>query len=164
MSATISDCGKYRYSLERQIAPVGKTIAYFGINPSTAGPIENDPSVCKMIGFSEREGAGRMIVGNVFAYRSKDVKDLLLDPLPAFSLVHQGYLKQIMGDADVLVPCWGSRTKVPKALRHHFDNMLALLLNSGKPVLHFGCTKSGDPLHPLFLSYTTPLIPWEIKK
>ena len=164
MSAIISDCGKYRYRLDRQIALVGKSIAYFGINPSTADAIDNDPTVRKWIGFSELQGAGRMIVGNVFEYRSKDVKDLLLDPLPAFSLVHQGYLKQIIGDADVLVPCWGSRTKVPKELRHHFDNVLGLLLSSGKPVLHFGCTKSGDPLHPLFLSYTTPLKPWEIKK
>jgi hypothetical protein len=31
---------------------------------------------------------------------------------------------------------------------------------SGKPVKIFGLTKGGDPLHPLFLGYETPLVPW----
>lgn len=160
MSAIISECGTYRYRLERQIASTGKTYAYFGINPSTADAIENDPTVRRWIGFTQLMGGGRVIVGNVFAYRSKKVADLLLDPLPAFSLAQQHHLGEIIADADVLVPCWGSRTKVPKELRHHFDNVLQLLVNSGKPVLHFGRTKSGDPAHALFLSYETQLTPW----
>jgi hypothetical protein len=38
--------------------------------------------------------------------------------------------------------------------------LMQVLLASGKPVLHFGTTKSGDPLHPQMLGYATPLIPW----
>jgi hypothetical protein len=37
MSAIISMCGQYRYRLERVLAEHGIVVAYFGVNPSTAG-------------------------------------------------------------------------------------------------------------------------------
>ncbi len=61
---------------------------------------------------------------------------------------------------DVLVPCWGSRTKLPKSLHVHLDRLLEQLVASGKPVLAFGVTGSGDPKHPLMLGYSTKLVPW----
>ena len=39
-----------------------------------------------------------------------------------------------------------------------FDTLMDALLSSGKPVKCFGLTSSGDPKHPLFLDYTTPLV------
>ncbi|MFH7094285.1 hypothetical protein ACHWI2_17055, partial [Klebsiella pneumoniae] len=67
---------------------------------------------------------------------------------------------RIIRDADVLVPCWGSRTKLPKSLHVHLDRLLEQLVASGKPVLAFGVTGSGDPKHPLMLGYSTKLVPW----
>lgn len=32
------------------------------------------------------------------------------------------------------------------------------LAPAGKPVMVFGLTRGGDPLHPLTLSYATPLV------
>lgn len=161
MSAVISECGLYRYRLDRDCGMPfegSKVFAYFGINPSTADATLDDPTVRKWIGFTERNGGSRFIVGNVFSYRATDVKVIGKVPFPQ-GPQHFHNLKQIIHDADVLVPCWGGRDKVPKHLREHLDQLLAWLHRSGKPVLHFGATDGGDPKHPLFLPYTTELLP-----
>lgn len=161
MSAIISACGLYRYRLEREVQPEGRVFAYFGINPSTADAIENDATVRKWIGFSLRNDCRRFIVGNVFGFRSKEVKRLAAHTVesaqgPEWTM----HVDQIIADADVLVPCWGAYGKIPRHLRGTFDDVLARLLASGKPVLHFGVTACGQPKHPQMLAYATPLTPW----
>lgn len=170
MSAVISECGLYRYRLDRDcegLIPAefdedSKVFAYFGINPSTADAMLDDPTVRKWIGFTQRNGGNRFIVGNVFSYRATDVKVIGKVPFPQ-GPQHFTHLNQIIAEADVLVPCWGGRDKVPKHLREQLDLLLAWLHRSGKPVLHFGTTDGGDPKHPLFLPYTTPLLPLEAR-
>ncbi|NPT59683.1 DUF1643 domain-containing protein [Paraburkholderia elongata] len=158
-SAVFSTCGTYRYRLEREVAMDGPTFAYFGVNPSTADATINDATVRKWIGFTKVNGGRRLIVGNVFAYRSTDVKGLRLaaDPYGPDNPMH---LKSIIDDADILVPCWGDRKKLDRRLQSNFDWIKARFLLSGKPVMTFGFTSSGDPKHPLMLGYNTPLIDW----
>lgn len=173
MSAIISECGKYRYRLERDRLPplaeciiddenfhplAGKTVAFFGVNPSTADASVDDATVRKWIGFCRRWGVSRFIVGNVFSYRATDVRELAKVPFQQ-GPQHFAHLEKIIEDADVLVPCWGSRDKVPNDLRNQIDMMIGWLHRTGKPVMHFGLTSSGDPKHPLMLGYDTPLIP-----
>lgn len=172
-AAAISECGKYRYMLERDVvhteetglmvrmfgqaaAPKELTVAFFGINPSTADAMLDDATVRKWNGFCARLPATRFIVGNVFSYRSTDPKALARTPFPQ-GPQHYTYIKAMVEGADILVPCWGGRAKVPKRLHHYIDELLAYLHRSGKPVMHFGLTDGGDPLHPLFLPYTTQL-------
>lgn len=162
MSAIISDCGKYRYRLERECSMPfdgSKVFAYFGINPSTADATLDDATVRKWRGFTMRNGGHRFIVGNVFAFRATDVGALYHaeDAVGPDNLRH---LKQIIADADVLVPCWGSSSKVFKSMRGRLKTLLYMLNSSGKPVMHFGLTATGDPKHPLMLGYNTPLTAW----
>lgn len=162
MSAVISPCGRYRYRLDRECGeayPGSLVIAYFGINPSTADASKDDPTVRKWRGFTERNNGHKFIVGNLFSYRSKNPKGLVNDPSPNDE-AHWTHIRQIIAEADILVPCWGNRSKIPRAKRYATGELLELLLASGKPVVHFGTTKSGDPLHALMLGYDTPLIPW----
>ncbi|MCF1487527.1 DUF1643 domain-containing protein [Pseudomonas sp. AA27] len=170
MSAVISSCGLYRYRLEREVQAEGKVFAFFGINPSTADATLDDATVRKWRGFTQRNGGRRFIVGNVFCYRATDPRDVGFSndrrtyinglPTPSHHLDNLEHIRQIITDADVLVPCWGRTTKVTAAIRYCFAEVLGLLNASGKPVLHFGVTASGDPKHPLMLGYDTPLIPW----
>lgn len=159
MSAIISPDGLYRYRLERDVAMQGPVYAYFGINPSTADASLDDATVRKWIGFTKVYGGGRFIVGNVFAYRATDVKVLgtVEDP---FGDEIGDHTTSIIEDADILVPCWGNTSKVPPKLQFAFDVLLDALVSSGKPVLHFGTTNSGDPKHPLMLGYDTKLLSW----
>ena len=159
MSAIISTCGMYRYRLDRQVGMDGPVYAFFGVNPSTADAAIDDATVRKWIGFSKRWGASRFIVGNVFAYRSTDVK-ALAKVADAFGSDIGDHTTDIINEADILVPCWGNTGKVPPPLQFAFDVLLDALVSSGKPVKHFGTTNSGDPKHPLMLSYDTPLQDW----
>ena len=160
MSAIISPCGQYRYRLEREVGMNGLTFAYFGINPSTADAQLDDATVRKWIGFTKVNGGRRFIVGNVFAFRSTDVKALMRadDPIGSENRAH---LMQIAADADVLVPCWGDTKKVTGALRHAFGHLFVELIATGKPVKTFGLTAGGDPKHPLMLGYNTELVEWK---
>jgi hypothetical protein len=159
MTAVISACGKYRYRLEREVQPDGPVYAYFGINPSTADASIDDATVRKCKGFTNINGGSRFIVGNVFGYRATDVRTLeqVMHPCGDRNYEH---IEAIAKDADYLVPCWGSRSKVPKTLHHHIDHIARFLQGFGKPIKIFGLTKSGDPMHPLMLGYDTPLIQW----
>ena len=148
----------YRYRLDRNVDLLGdKVVAYFGVNPSTADENIDDATVRKWRGFSQRLQANRFIVGNVFAYRATDVSQLACaeDAIGPDNPMH---LKSIIAEADILVPCWGSRNKLPEILWPHLDNLLFVLLHSGKPVYCFGKTASQDPKHPLMLGYNTELI------
>lgn len=159
MSAIISPCGKYRYRLDRQVGMDGPVYAFFGVNPSTADASIDDATVRKWIGFCKRWGASRFIVGNVFAYRSTDVK-ALAKVSDAFGDDIGDHTTDIINEADILVPCWGNTGKVPPSLQFAFDVLMDALVSSGKPVLHFGTTNSGDPKHPLMLGYDTQLVSW----
>jgi hypothetical protein len=162
MSAIISHDGLYRYQLGRNIednALIGGTVAFFGVNPSDADAERNDPTIRKMMGFTKRHGFEIMLVGNVFAYRHKDVNVLatVADPVGPRNDQH---LTEIIARADLLVPCWGAKGKVPKTLRPRFQIVLGMLRASGKPVKCLGFTQCGSPCHPQMLAYATPLVDW----
>lgn len=166
MSAVISECKRYRYRLEREISSGrGKVIAFFGINPSTADEKIDDNTIKRLKAIAAENGASILIVGNVFAYRATDVRVLgkVHDP---FGEDNRKHLKNIIQEADILVPFWGSKNKLPTNLRHYLDDLLKQLLMSGKPVKSLGLTVSGDPRHTQGCSAGTPLTLWEklIKK
>ncbi len=161
MSAIISACGLYRYRLERAVAMEGPVYAFFGINPSTADASIDDATVRKWIGFTKTWGGSRFIVGNVWPLRSTDVRALAT--ATRWLDIDRENLRHILAmaaEADILVPCWGDRGKVPRAMHNELDDLLTLLRGTGKPVMHFGLTKGGDPKHPLMLGYSTPLTTW----
>lgn len=163
MTAIISPCSKFRYRLERDVQMDGLTFAYFGINPSTADATLDDATVRKWIGFTKVNGGRRFIVGNVSAFRATDVRALARELIsPAQHRENLDHIQRIITDADILVPCWGNRSKAPRHMHNDFDTVLAMLLTSGKPVRHFGLTASNDPKHPLMLGYDTPLTGWRM--
>lgn len=127
--------------------------------PAALHATTDDATVRKWLGFVDRWNGWRFIVGNAFAYRATDVRELqrAADPVGPDADFH---LQRIAREADVLVPCWGDTQKVPPALRPRFAQVLQLLRASGKPVMCFGLTAGGDPKHPLMLPYSTPLVPY----
>ena len=149
---------EYRYHLVRRfpLENEGPVYAFFGINPSTADDSLDDPTVRKWKGFVGRWGGSEFIVGNCFAARSTDVKGLALmdDPIGPRN---DAFINAICEAADIIVPCWGSRSKIPERLRDRVDKVAQMVLSYGKPVKCFGKTSSGDPKHPLMLGYDTPL-------
>lgn len=158
-SAIFSEDRKFRYRLDRDVQEHGAVFAYFGVNGATAGEVEEDHTTMKWRGFTLRNYGRKYIAGNPFAYCATDVKELAAvdDPIGPDNAHH---LAQIIADADILVPCWGDRGKLPRRLRHHLVDLKTMIFDAGKPVLIFGLTNAGDPKHPLMLGYDTPLMPW----
>jgi len=159
-TAVISDCGTWRYRLDREVQAEGIVIAYFGVIGSTADAEQEDQTTKKWRGFAIRNGGRRYIAGNPFAFRATDVRELGRAAHPV-GPENARHLAEIIAEADLLVPCWGLRTKVPRPLRSHFDALREQLVASGKPIRILGLTTSGDPIHPLMIGYDRPLIPWD---
>jgi hypothetical protein len=159
--ALISACGTYRHWLYREVQPTGITAVFVGINPSTAGPKEEDQTTGKWRGFSLRNGIRDYYALNPFDFRATDVRELARVGAPV-SADNEIHIREIISRADLLIPCWGNSAKLPKQLRYHLVRMKIMLRDSGKPIKIFGLTKSGDPMHPLMLGYDTPLVEWNL--
>lgn len=161
MSAVISSCGSYRMRLDRDVSVMlgGPVAALIGVNPSTADATENDHTIRKDLGFAGVHGWSRIIKGNKFAWRATDVRELARSDDP-IGPECDDYLREIFAEADVIVPCWGPLSKLPARLRGRWVAVAALMRATGKPIMCFGTSKDGQPLHTLTLAYSTPLVPW----
>jgi hypothetical protein len=165
VSAIFSECSMYRWRLDSdELAPTGLVFCFSGVNPSKAGRIVDgveitDQTKNKWAGFTVRNGGRKFIAVNPFGGIATDVRELgrMDDPVGRDNDKH---IREAFAEADVMVPCWGNSSKVPKMWRWRLTRMLEMMLETGKPILTFGLTKSGDPMHPLMLGYNTPLIPW----
>ena len=156
-SAEISRCGKYRWRLDRDVN-CGETVGLFiGCNPSTADAFEDDATVRKWNGFARKLKLKKYIVINLFAYRATDVKELQ-NANDVFGHGFERYYLNAITEADIIIPCWGSRHKIPQRFNSYINDTIRFLSFLTKPVYVFGLTKSGDPKHPLMLPYTTPLV------
>lgn len=149
---------QYRYTLHHHVkSSANKAYAFFGINPSTADDRIDDQTFKKWLGFVSRWGGRGFIVGNAFEFRSTDVKVLhtINDPVGP---LNNNYIDAIIHHADVLVPCWGNRKKLPRSSRSECDAMVTKLKASNKPIYALRLTVDGDPAHPLMVPYNTKLI------
>lgn len=162
MSAVISACGQYRYRLERTgtaIADHGTT-AVIMVNPSTADAVDNDPTIRKLIGFAAWKSWGELIVGNLFAYRATDVRQLakVIDPIGPGN---DAYLKAMAQEADRVIFAWGPVSKQPKYQRARWRTVDAIFRDAGHEPLSIGePAKCGHPKHPLMLPYASAILPW----
>jgi len=149
--ATISDCGRYRYTLSRIWNEKLRLILFIGLNPSTADAEEDDPTIRRMTRFALDWRFGGMLVGNLFAYRATDPKDLTEceEPVGRFN----NYWLEIMSQkVSIKVACWGAHGTLLKR-----DKQVLSMLDS---FFIFGLNQDGTPKHPLYLPADTGLLPW----
>lgn len=159
MSAIISDCGYYRYRLERHGSD-GPLVGVVMVNPSTADATEDDPTIRKLKGFAERNGWGGFVVGNLFAFRTKDVKIMAkaADPVGPDNDLH---LQDLFEEVDLILVAWGRLSKLPVGLRTRWAEVADMIHRSEKPVFQIGVpVEAGQPRHPLMPGYDTPILPW----
>lgn len=159
MAAVISDCGRYRYRLERDLAMFGRIAAVIMVNPSTADALQDDATIRRVIGFGQRLGWSRVIVGNVFAYRATDIRLLsgIVDPVGPENAAH---LRRICEDADLAIVAWGRLGKLPRKLQDGWRMVETIASDLGMVLHCLGTAADGHPRHPLMLSYGAALIEW----
>lgn len=154
--ATISKCGRYRYWLERKWGP-GHPQVFIMLNPSTADAKEDDPTIRRCMGFARREGAGGLIVVNLFGLRATNPQELddVRDPVGPDNGTNIGLA--LIGAAATRRPvicAWGANKNASKQA----DTIHRRADDIGAELKCLGMTKSGAPKHPLYLSSNAPLV------
>lgn len=147
-SAILSDCGKYRYRLDREWEISRSKVTFLMLNPSTADASEDDPTIRRCIGFAKAWGYGGLIVGNLFALRSTEPKALYshVDPVGPDNDKH---LHAIAQSSVEIVCAWGTHG-IFKGRDRIVYNMLELCNLSALKV-----TAAGHPGHPLYIASAT---------
>lgn len=160
MSAIISDCGRYRYRLDRPAQAGDGATAIIMVNPSTADATENDATIRKLLGFGLRYRLGKIIVGNLFAYRATDVRELMTADDPV-GRDNDRHLTGIMVEADRVIFAWGAVAKQPIQLRWRWRMVDGLFRQKFKPLCFGPPLKDGHPGHPVMLPYASAPRLWD---
>ena len=145
-TATISPCGKFRYSLSRRWSDGPRVLAYVMLNPSTADASLEDATIRRCISFAQAHGFDALEVVNLFAYRATKPADLrktgyLVGP------DNDAHLRRVCSSADTICVAWGANVK---GLERP-GVVLSMLRELGRPICCLAITKSGYPQHPLML-------------
>lgn len=152
MTARFSPCFRYRYELWRDTGGLfpGRGVANFiMLNPSTADETANDPTVERCEARCRSWGYDRLVVTNLFAWRSTDPRALLqvADPVGP---ENDETLVRIAAEADLVLIGWGNHGRIRGR-----GGAVAEMLRRRRVGLHaLRVTKEGQPEHPLYLPYT----------
>jgi len=164
MSAIISPCQRYRYELRRPVAvvrgvwdrrPANGPVLFLMLNPSTANATLNDPTIRRCIGFAQDWRHDELVVGNLYAFRATDPKDLWKNEAPA-GPDNDTHLREMVKECRKVVCAWGTNA-MPGRVR----DVVTIIREMDGKMLCLGVTKHGHPRHPLYLPKTAELMPWE---
>lgn len=144
--AIISECGTYRYLLQRFWDTRLETLNFIMLNPSTADATVNDATIRRCLGFARSLGFGSLEVTNLFAMRSTDPKALRqhIDPIG-----HEND-EQIVSSSQVCqmtICAWGTHG----SYQGRATKVLRMLRDAGIRPHALAFTKGGIPKHPLYL-------------
>lgn len=147
MSAVLSECGRYRYALWRDVGELDGegTVLFVMHNPSTANASEDDPTIRRCIRFARDWGFARLAVGNLYAWRATKPRDLLEADDPV-GPENDEWLRRLVRGSELVVAAWGAQVNPATAaptLRLH-DRWRCL-----------GVTAGGLPRHPLYVPAAT---------
>lgn len=140
-SAVLSPCRRYRYELWRCFAE-GPTVAFVGLNPSTADETTDDPTIRKCVAYAKRWGYGSLCMVNLFAWRATDPRDMKKagDPIGP---ENDATLRRLYATVGILIGAWGNDGD-------HLNRAAAVM--EMLPNLHcLKRNKDGSPAHPLYL-------------
>jgi len=143
-SATLSDCRTWRYQLRREWDPLGKTVLFIGLNPSTADETRDDPTIRRCIAFAKQWGYGALCMVNLFAFRATNPLELrvAVDPIgPENEL----YISAAYVQSHIAIAAWGNHGSLKGRAAWATEKMELYCL---------GRNKNGSPKHPLYVPGT----------
>ncbi|OAI56451.1 hypothetical protein AYO47_02100 [Planctomyces sp. SCGC AG-212-M04] len=155
-TAWFSDCGQFRYRLTRRWSD-GPTIAFIGLNPSSANAEILDPTVTRCVRRAQTLGYGAITMLNLFAFVSTDRSVLATRErvgLPIVGDRTDQVIRRETARANLVLCCWG----VTGALGGRSEDVLTGVLRDRR--LHcLRKTLGGHPEHPLYLPYALKPVP-----
>jgi hypothetical protein len=151
----LADC--YRYRLGRHWDASRPFVLFVGMNPSTADPLFDDPTVAKVCRMARRWGYGGLLVGNVHAYRCTDQARLAETDDPC-GPENDAHLLAMAAEATLIVMAYGT-PRIP-ALRQRGPQVARMLAEAGHTLHELRLSKDGTPVHPLYLPDATMPALW----
>jgi hypothetical protein len=156
-SAVISECGRYRYLLEREgdaLTAGAYRAVFLMLNPSVADAAVDDPTIRRCRAFAKLWGCDGITVANLYALRSTDPSALWTcdDPVGPENDDHIYTLGMCHGR---IVCAWGANAREDRVRA-----VVRVLRDVGASLLCLGVTKSGAPRHLLYVASNQPLVGW----
>lgn len=148
-SAVISNCGKYRYRLDRKWDDGLCSMPIIMLNPSTADADLDDPTIRRCISFAKREGFGGIVVMNLFGFRATSPKEMLAAENP-HGPENWNHLLEMISYAreinEAILCAWGAHGVhgMAKRVQEYAKVNKVRLACLGK-------TSGGHPRHPLYV-------------
>lgn len=143
--AIFSENRTHRYVLIREWNLNQPSLMIISLNPSTADEELDCPTIKRCIGFAKRWGFGKLFVTNLFSFRTPSPKDLFNSKDPIGDK-NDYWLKKLSEKADKIVLAYGNHGKFKD--RH---NEILKMINNPHCIKK---SKTGMPMHPLYLKYT----------
>lgn len=134
MSATISECGQYRYDLVRYMRDACTPCVFVMLNPSTADATQDDATIRRCKAYAQSWGYGKLVVVNLFVFRATKPEDLKRADDP-------------IGWKGPIVCAWG----VHGSHRGRHWEVLDMINDLGGQPMALKVTKDKHPSHPLYL-------------
>lgn len=146
--AFFSPCRTWRYSLTRKAAPDGVgTVAFIGLNPSTADERLDDPTIRRCIRFARDWNFARLKMLNLYAYRDRHPQGLAGIPDPV-GPENDRIISKVIAQSSLVVCAWGAWGGISQERVEQVVNMIV--------APHcLGVTQSGAPRHPLYMRADT---------
>jgi hypothetical protein len=151
--AFFSPCMRYRYVLLRTWDRNLKSVACFGLNPSTADANDDDPTIESLIRILKHNGYGGLYMMNLFALISPNPEDLRSAPDPLKD--NDKWIDETLHPEMPIIFAWGAFKQAEyraKKFIKRFPDALCLGKNS-----------NGTPRHPLYKKATTLIVPFNEK-
>ena len=146
-SAVLSECGKFRFRLERIWDETKPLFFVQMLNPSDADHERNDPTILTLIRFGMSWGFGGFLAGNAYPIRSSTPDAIWKEAEPLGpNGVNDFHLRAMLEDPRVTtaVVAWGNNLPIEDENQHRLR-----ILECGKLPMCMGITKGGRPKHPL---------------
>ena len=127
------------------------TVVSIRLNPSTADEETDDQTIRKCLGYAKRWGYSKLIMANLFAFRSTNPSLLkrVEDPVGPDN---DSYIQKCVSESNLVIACWRNHDKLlnrDKVLMDSLPNLVCLKRN-----------KNETPHHPLYLSKDVTPVPY----
>lgn len=157
-SADISECGAYRWRLDRVWDELAPPMLVCMLNPSTADADRDDPTSNKTTGFGQRWGFGRTILVNLSPYRATKPFDLFAAGFPnppENARIIREAVRETVAAFGIIVCAWGAHARGRPEPAHFLQSVR----EEGALPFAFRLLRDGTPEHPLYIPYDAKPVP-----
>lgn len=145
----------HRLCLSRSWERNKPSVAFIGLNPSTADENLDDPTIRRCVNFAQSWGAGTLFMVNLFSLYATDPNVMMNHRSPNID-ENNKWLLEIARQSEIVVAAWGNHG----SHQSRDSDVMEKLGWVGVEAKCLGFNKDGSPKHPLYVPANMPLVPF----